>query len=90
LVAPVGCAPRLDGEAVVRGRVGRGLGVADAPPPGEAVSADDPVAAAGDLAASGLVVAPVWAAAPVVVVAPVVVEVLPETPTPTAAPPLTP
>ena len=82
------------------------FGLADALPVGETVAIGDPPAAgdplgAGDMAAPGLVVAPAPGvvvapalaappvAVPVVVVAPVVV-VEPETPTPTAAPGLTP
>ena len=66
--------------------------------PGEAVPIGDLVAAGGGVPAGegvpapGLVVAPALAPAPVAVVAApvVVVEVPPETPTPTAAPGLTP
>jgi hypothetical protein len=97
----VSVAPRvllLGGVPVSRSRV-RGDAVGCVLPPSVArgVAAGVPRGAAGALA-PGLAFAPAFAdvpdAAPVAVVAPVVVVVpvvvLPETPTPTAAPPLTP
>ena len=86
LVAGVaGCLGDLAGEADVPGR-------GDFLPAGDEVAAGE-VVVPGEVAAPGLValpaVAPAPVVAPLVVVAPVVV-VEPETPTPTAAPELTP